>query len=41
MGYDPVVLRGGMGAKTRPVALSGTQLQPGSPPLLVVDTGPR
>jgi hypothetical protein len=40
MGYDPVVLRGGMGAKTRAAALSRLQLQPGGPPLLVVPTGP-
>jgi len=40
VGYDPVVLRGGMGAKTRAAALSRLQPQPGSPPLLVVATGP-
>jgi superfamily II DNA or RNA helicase len=40
MGYDPVVLRGGMGAKTRAAALSRLQAQPGGPPLLVVATGP-
>jgi superfamily II DNA or RNA helicase len=40
MGYDPVVLRGGMGAKTRAAVLARLQLQPDSPPLLVVATGP-
>ena len=39
-GYDPVVLRGGMGAKSRAAALARLQLQPGGPPLLVVATGP-
>ena len=38
-GYDPVVLRGGIGAKARAAAL--TRLQPGAAgPLLVVATGP-
>lgn len=38
-GHDPVVLRGGMGAKARKAAL--TRLEPGSSsPLLVVATGP-
>ena len=40
MGHDPVVLRGGMGAKNRTAALARLQPQPGSPPLLVVATGP-
>ena len=40
MGYDPVVLRGGMGAKSRSAALARLQPQPGGPPLLVVATGP-
>ena len=40
MGYNPVVLRGGMGAKSRSAALTRLQPQPGSPPLLVVATGP-
>jgi superfamily II DNA or RNA helicase len=40
VGYDPVVLRGGMGAKSRSSALARLQPQPGSPPLLVVATGP-
>ncbi|MGA3155498.1 MAG: TOTE conflict system archaeo-eukaryotic primase domain-containing protein [Streptosporangiaceae bacterium] len=39
-GYDPVVLRGGMGAKNRTAALARLQPQPGGPPLLVVATGP-
>jgi superfamily II DNA or RNA helicase len=39
-GYDPVVLRGGMGAKTRAAATSRLQFQPGAAPLLVVATGP-
>jgi superfamily II DNA or RNA helicase len=39
-GRDPVVLRGGMGAKSRAAALSRLQPQPGGPPLLVVATGP-
>jgi superfamily II DNA or RNA helicase len=40
MGYDPVVLRGGLGAKTRAAALSCLQVQPGGLALLVVATGP-
>jgi superfamily II DNA or RNA helicase len=40
MGYDPVILRGGMGAKSRAAALARLQPQPGGPPLLVVATGP-
>ena len=40
LGYEPVVLRGGMGAKSRSAALARLQPQPGSPPLLVVATGP-
>ena len=39
-GHDPVVLRGGMGAKSRAGALHRLQPQPGGPPLLVVATGP-
>ena len=39
-GQDPVVLRGGMGAKARKAALARLDPQPGSPPLLVVATGP-
>ena len=38
-GYDPVVLRGGMGAKSRAAAMGRLQLQPGARPLLVVATG--
>jgi superfamily II DNA or RNA helicase len=40
MGHDPVVLRGGMGARTRAAALACLQPQPAGPPLLVVATGP-
>src|SRR5262249_49204125 len=36
----PVILRGGMGAKSRAAALARLQRQPGGPPLLVVATGP-
>ena len=39
-GHDPVVLRGGMGAKARTAALARLDPQPGQPPLLVVATGP-
>ena len=39
-GHDPVVLRGGMGAKARTAALARLHPQPGQPPLLVVATGP-
>jgi superfamily II DNA or RNA helicase len=39
-GHEPVVLRGGMGAKARHAALARLSLQPGGPPLLVVATGP-
>lgn len=39
-GHDPVVLRGGMGAKTRAAALQRLQPKPGDPPLLVLATGP-
>ena len=38
-GHDPVILRGGMGAKSRAAALARLQRQPGGPPLLVVATG--
>jgi superfamily II DNA or RNA helicase len=38
-GRDPVILRGGMGAKSRAAALARLQRQPGGPPLLVVATG--
>jgi hypothetical protein len=40
MGQDPVILRGGMGAKARAAALARLQPQIGGPPLLVVATGP-
>jgi superfamily II DNA or RNA helicase len=40
-GHDPVILRGGMGAKTRAAALARPQPQPGGPPLLAVATGPH
>lgn len=40
IGYDLVVLRGGMGAKSRASALARIQPQPDSAPLLVVATGP-
>ncbi len=39
-GYDPVVLRGGMGAKARAAALARLDLKPDAEPLLVVATGP-
>jgi hypothetical protein len=35
-----LILRGGMGAKSRAAALARLQPQPGGPPLLVVATGP-
>ncbi len=38
-GHDPVILRGGMGAKSRAAALGRLQPQPGGPPLLAVATG--
>ncbi len=39
-GFDPVVLRGGMGAKARRAAIDRLNPAPDSPPLLVVATGP-
>jgi superfamily II DNA or RNA helicase len=39
-GHDPVILRGGMGAKARAAALTRLQPEPDGPPLLVVATGP-
>jgi len=39
-GHDPVLLRGGMGAKSRAEALRRLEPLPGGPPLLVVATGP-
>jgi superfamily II DNA or RNA helicase len=38
-GLDPVVLRGGMGAKARATALARLTTEPGNAPLLVVATG--
>ena len=38
-GHDPVILRGGMGAKSRAMVLARLQSQPGGPPLLAVATG--
>src|ERR1017187_43528 len=38
-GHDPVVLRGGMGAKARTAALARLEPKPGQPPLLAVATG--
>ena len=40
LGHDPVILRGGMGAKTRAAAIARLARQPGGPPLLAVATGP-
>jgi hypothetical protein len=40
MDYDPVVLRGGVGARDRAAALDRLQPQPGGRPLLVVATRP-
>jgi superfamily II DNA or RNA helicase len=40
MGNDPVILRGGIGAKDRSAALARLQPQPGGRPLLAVATGP-
>jgi superfamily II DNA or RNA helicase len=37
---EPVVLRGGMGAKARTAALARLNHKPGAPPLLAVATGP-
>jgi superfamily II DNA or RNA helicase len=39
-GHDPVILCGGMGAKSRAAALARLQPRPGGPPLLAVATGP-
>jgi superfamily II DNA or RNA helicase len=38
-GHDPVILRGGMGARSRAAALARLQPQPGGSPLLAVATG--
>jgi superfamily II DNA or RNA helicase len=40
LGHDPVILRGGMGARDRAAALARLVPQPGGSPLLVVATGP-
>ena len=40
LGHDPVILKGGMGAKDRAAALARLVPQPGGPPLLAVATGP-
>jgi superfamily II DNA or RNA helicase len=40
LGHDPVILKGGMGAKDRAAALARLHPQPGGPPLLAVATGP-
>jgi superfamily II DNA or RNA helicase len=40
MGHDPVILRGGIGAKDRAAALARLQPKLGGPPLLAVATGP-
>jgi superfamily II DNA or RNA helicase len=40
IGHDPVILRGGLGAKARAAALARLRPQPGGPPLLAVATGP-
>ena len=39
-GHDPVILRGGMGAKARAAALARLQPHPGGPSLPAVATGP-
>jgi superfamily II DNA or RNA helicase len=39
-GHEPVVLRGGMGAKSRAAALARLEPRSDGPPLLVVATGP-
>jgi superfamily II DNA or RNA helicase len=39
-GHEPVVLRGGMGAKSRAAALTRLEPRPDGPPLLAVATGP-
>jgi superfamily II DNA or RNA helicase len=40
LGHDPVILKGGTGAKDRAAALARLTPQPGGPPLLAVATGP-
>ena len=40
LGHDPVILRGGTGAKTRAAAIARLTRQPDGPPLLAVVSGP-
>src|ERR1700728_1727421 len=40
LGHDPVILRGGMGAKIRAAAIARLTRQPDRPPLLALATGP-
>jgi superfamily II DNA or RNA helicase len=40
LGHDPVILKGGMGAKDRAAALARLAPKAGGPPLLAVATGP-
>ena len=40
LGHDPVILKGGMGAKDRAAALARLTPKAGGPPLLTVATGP-
>jgi superfamily II DNA or RNA helicase len=40
LGHDPVILKGGTGAKDRAAALARLAPQPGGPPLLAIATGP-
>ena len=40
LGHEPVILKGGMGAKDRATALARLTPQPGGPALLAVATGP-
>jgi superfamily II DNA or RNA helicase len=39
-GPEPVILRGGMGARARAAAIARLQTTPGGTPLLVIATGP-
>ena len=40
LGHEPVILKGGTGARARAAALARLAPQPGGPPLLAVATGP-
>src|ERR1039457_5164811 len=40
LGHDPVILRGGTGAKTRAAAIARLTRQPAGPPLLAAAPGP-